>query len=115
MKKGVYMEWLFVLLFLIGAFGIQFGNGWLSKNGISLVSFATILPLLIIAQYLIASGYAAGTQAFDFVKAHIIWTAILIVATLVVNFYLFQTMPGYMTLFALLLAGVASVLAVLGK
>lgn len=115
MVKGAHMNWIFVLLFLIGGLGIQLANGWLAKNGVNLSTFALMLPLLIVAQYLIASGYQAGTESFSFVKAHILWTSILIVATLVVNFFLFKTIPGYMTLAALALAGVASVLAVLGK
>jgi hypothetical protein len=109
------MTWLFVLLFLIGGLGIQYGNGFLAKNGVSLSTFITMLPLLIVAQYLIASGYQSGTESFSFVKAHIVWTAVLIVATLAINYYLFQSIPGTLTLFALLLAGVASVLAILGK
>ena len=109
------MNWIFILFFLLGAIGIQIANGWLAKTGVNISSFAMMLPLLIIAQYMIASGYQGGTENFSFVRAHILWTAILIVATLVVNFFLFKTVPGYMTLIALGLAGVASVLAVLGK
>lgn len=112
MKKGVPMAWLFVLLFLLGGLGIQFGNGWLAKNGVTIPNFAIMLPLLIVAQYLIASGYQDGTESFNFVKAHIIWTAVLIAATLIANYFLFQTIPAPLTLFALALAGVASVLAV---
>jgi hypothetical protein len=113
--KGAHMTWIFILLFLLGGLGIQLGNGWLAKNGVTLSSFAMVLPLLIIAQYFIASGYQGGTESFSFVRAHIIWTAVLIVATLAANFYLFKTIPGPLTLFALLLAGLASVIAVLGK
>jgi hypothetical protein len=109
------MSWLFVLLFIIGALGIQFGNSWLAKNGVNISNFALMLPLLIIAQYMIASGYQQGAEEFTFVKAHIIWTALLILATLVANFFIFKTVPGPLTLFALLLAGIASVIAVLGK
>jgi len=114
MPKGVNMMWWFILLFVLGGLGIQFGNGWLAKTGVNLQSFMLMLPLLIVAQYLIASGYQEGTEQFNFVRAHIIWTAVLIVATLVANFFLFHTMPTPLTLVALLLAGVASVLAVIG-
>lgn len=114
MKGGRHMEWLFVLFFVIGALGIQLGNGWLAKSGaITPVSFLTVLPLLVIAQYFIASGYQEGAASFDFVKAHIIWTAVLIVATLAVNYMLFQTVPNALTLFALILAAAAAVIAVL--
>ena len=113
MKRGAYMVWLFILFFLLGGLGIQLGNGWLAKNGVTLSHFAMMLPILIVAQYLIASGYQGGTESFNFVRAHIVWTAVLILATLVVNYFLFQTVPAPLTLFALLLAGIASVLAVI--
>ena len=112
MKRGAHMVWLFVLLFILGGLGIQFGNGWLAKNGVTIPAFVTVLPLLIVAQYLIASGYQGGTESFSFVKAHIIWTAVLIVATLIANYFIFQTTPTPITLVALLLAGIASVLAI---
>jgi hypothetical protein len=113
MKKGAHMTWIFVLFFIIGAFGIQIANAWLAKTGVNINSFLLMIPLLLIAQYMIASGYAGGTENFSFVRAHILWTAILIVATLVVNFFIYQTIPGYPILIALGLAGVASVIAVL--
>lgn len=114
MPKGARMMYWFIVLFVLGGLGIQLGNSWLAKTGVNLNSFAFALPLLIAAQYLIASGYQEGTASFDFVKAHIIWTAVLIVATLVANFFIFQTVPTPLTLIALLLAGAASVLAVVG-
>jgi len=109
------MEYLFVLIFLIGAIGIQLGNGWMSKNEFTLMNFAMILPLLIVAQYFIAWGYHDGTTQSSFITAHIVWTAVLIFGTLAVNYFLFQNIPGPLSVFALLLAGVAAVIAVLGK
>lgn len=115
-KRGVrLMDYVFVLVFLVGAIGIQLGNGWLSKNEFTLANFAMMIPLLLIAQYFIALGYHDGTQQSSFITAHIIWTTVLILGTLAVNYALFQSIPGPLTLFALLLAGAASVIATLGR
>jgi hypothetical protein len=115
-KGGVRtMEYLFVLLLLVGAIGIQIGNGWLSKNEFSITSFLMMVPLLLVAQYFIAWGYHDGTQQSTFITAHIVWTGILICATLAVNYALFQTVPGLWGMFALALSGIAAIIAVLGK
>ena len=116
MRKGVrLMEFVFVLFLLIGALGIQLGNGWLSKNEFNVMNFAMLIPLLLVAQYFIAWGYHDGTAQSTFIIAHIVWTGVLILATLAINYYLFQTIPGPVTMFALALSGVAAVIAVLGK
>lgn len=107
------MTWIFVLFFIIGAFGIQIANAWLAKTGVNINSFIMMVPLLLIAQYMIASGYQGGSENFSFVRAHILWTAILIIATLIVNFFINNTVPSYPILFALGLAGAASIIAVL--
>ena len=109
------MEYMFVLILLVGALGIQLGNGWLSKNEFNIRNFIMMIPILLIAQYFIAWGYHDGTAQSSFITAHIIWTAVLIVGTLFMNYMLFQNVPGPMSLFALLLAGVAAVIAVMGK
>jgi len=40
------MELIFLALFLVGAVGIQLGNGLLSKGEFTPMSFLTLLPLL---------------------------------------------------------------------
>ncbi len=109
------MEYIFVIMLLVGALGIQLGNGWLSKNEFNIRNFAMMVPILLLAQYFIAWGYHDGTAQSSFITAHIIWTAVLILATLVMNYLIFQNMPGPVNMFALLLAGVAAAIAVLGK
>lgn len=109
------MDYIFIVILLVGALGIQLGNGWLSKNEFTLKNFAMLIPLLLVAQYFIAWGYHDGTQQSSFITAHIFWTAVLILGTLIVNYFIFQTIPGPVSLFALLLSGVAAVIAVLGK
>lgn len=109
------MEFLFVLILILGAIGIQLGNGWLSKNEFTLTNFLMMLPLLIIAQYFIAWGYHDGTAQSNFITAHVVWTAVLVFGTLGVNYVLFQNIPNPLNIFALLLAAVAAVISVLGK
>ena len=109
------MEYIFVLILLVGALGVQLGNGWLSKNQFTPMNFAMMIPLLLIAQYFIAWGYHDGTQQSSFITAHILWTGVLIFATLAINQVIFQTFPGPADLFALFLSGAAAVIAVLGR
>lgn len=109
------MELLFILLLVIGAVGVQLGNGWLSKNEFNAANFAMMLPLFVIAQYFIAWGYHDGTAQSGFITTHIIWTCALVLATLAVNLILFHSAPTPLTIFALLLSSVAAVMAILGK
>lgn len=109
------MEYIFVLILVVGALGVQLANGWLSKNEFNITNFAMMIPLLLIAQYFIAWGYHDGTQQSSFITAHIVWTGVLIFATLAMNYLIFQTIPGPVALFALILSGAAAVIAVLGR
>ncbi|MEW6748416.1 MAG: hypothetical protein AB1295_01770 [Candidatus Micrarchaeota archaeon] len=109
------MEYLFVLMLVVGALGVQLANGWLSKNEFDLANFAMMVPLILFAQYFIAWGYHDGTSQSGFITTHIIWTGVLIAATLAINYIIFQSMPNPTNLFALLLAGAAAVIAVMGK
>lgn len=106
---------LLLAIFLVGALLVQMANGQIAKEGFSLHAFLMLLPLFILAQLFIALGYSQGTERFDFIAAHIIWTGVLIAGTLIANFALFQSVPNIYSLSALLLAGAAGVLAVMGS
>ncbi len=109
------MNYLFVVSLIIGAIGIQFINAWISKNPFTLNNFLMVVPLIIIAQYFITSGYHYGTGEKSFIFAHIVWVIALMVMTLVANYVIFKTVPGPLTLAGLVLATAASVLAATGK
>ncbi len=114
-KRRRFMEFFFVLLLVAGAVGIQFCNGWLSKNQFGLNTFLMILPLFIIAQYFVSWGYHDGTAQSSFITAHVVWTAVLVFVTLGVNYALFQNVPSLTNVFALFLAAAAAALSVLGN
>ncbi|MFA5077493.1 MAG: hypothetical protein WC488_03635 [Candidatus Micrarchaeia archaeon] len=113
-EKGGLMDYAFVLFFLIGAIGIQLGNGWLAKNEFGIRNFLLMVPLLLVAQYFVAWGYNAGTTQQNFITAHVVWTLFLVGATLAVNYLMFGNIPGAAGLVALVLAAIATVIAVMG-
>ena len=105
------MDYIFILFLLIGALGIQFANGWLSKNQFNLTNFLMLVPLFLIAQYFIGLGYHEGTAQSNFIAAHVAWVGVLIIGTLVANYIFFQNIPNTTSLIALLLSAAALAIA----
>ncbi|MBI5046171.1 hypothetical protein HZC07_00360 [Candidatus Micrarchaeota archaeon] len=109
------MDYTFVLLLLIGAFGAQMVVAWLSKNEFNMTNFIMLVPIVIITQYFIAWGYNSGTIESSFITVNILWMGLLVIATLVVNYLVFQNIPSLLSVIALMLSAVAAVIAVMGK
>jgi hypothetical protein len=115
LKKGAFRMWIFVAIMMLAAIMVQLILGWLSKNEFTVQNFAIVVPLFVLTQYLISLGYHDGTEQTNFITAHILWTAALVVGTLIANYFIFQTIPTPLNIFALVLAATAAVISVLGK
>ncbi len=83
-------DYIFILFLSIGALGIQFVNEYLSKNRFNPTNFLMLVPLILIAQYFIGWGYPDGTAQTNFISANVVWVGILIIATLAINYALFE-------------------------
>ena len=115
-KKTVKkMDYTFVLLLIVGAFGAQMVVAWLSKNEFNLTNFIMLIPIVLVTQYFIAWGYNSGTIQSSFITVNVLWMGLLVVATLVVNYFVFQNVPSTLSLVALILSAIAAIIAVLGK
>lgn len=115
LKKVKKMDYLFVMLLLIGAFLTQIIVAWSSKNPFNLTNYLTIIPFIIVSNAFIQSGYHYGTENTSFLYTNIIWMAGILISTLAVNYFMFGNVPGAYTLSGLVLAAAALVLAGTGK
>lgn len=113
--KGMFENYSFVLFLVLGAIGVQITTAWLSKNPFTLYNYAILIPLIVVAQYAVTAGYHYGTENSSYLTTHVIWSVVLLVVTVVINYLMFGTIPGTLTMFALLLATAASIIATIGK